>query len=170
MERLWLFERLAVSVAKIDFLDPALSTAGDVRERGVRIEVRRVGLLPAGSIYASSALSLSPAIVRVDLLESAPGAADRMHWHPAMSDGEPGERTVDPTLSGDPARWLWTFLSKLATATGTQDIAPTDDLSDDLAAITDAAEEIVDHAMEGLAQMRQSWPDVQHDHRGLARA
>ncbi len=170
MERLWLFERLAVSVATIDFLDPALSTGGDVRERGVRIEVRRVGPLPAGSIYASPALSLSPAIVRVDLLESAPGAADRMHWHPAMCEGEPGERTVDPTISDDLARWLRTFLSKLGQAIGTRDVAPTDDLSHDLAAITDAAEEIVDHAMDSLAQMRQPWPAVQHDHRGLARA
>lgn len=37
-------------------------------------------------------------------------------------------------------------------------------------AIRDAAEEIVDYTMHALAQMRQPWPDVQHDHRGLARA
>lgn len=168
MERLWLFERLAVSVAKIDFLDPALPAGDDVRERGVRIEVRRVRPLPAGSIYASPALSFSPAIVRVDLLESAPGAADRMHWHPAICAGEPGERTVDPTISADPARWLWSFLAKLDQAIGTHGI--TDDLSHDLAAIAGAAEEIVDHAMDGVAQLRQPWPDVQHDYRGLAPA
>lgn len=96
MERLWLFDQLAVSVAEIDFLDPALADGGDVRERGVRVEVRQARQLPAGSIYASPALSLSPAIARVDLLESAPGAADRMHWHPAMRAGEPGSAPWTP--------------------------------------------------------------------------
>lgn len=169
MERLWLFDRLVVSVTKVDFLDPALSANHDARERGVRIEVRRACPLPAGSIYASPALSMGPAIVRVDLLESAPGAADRMHWHPAMRDGEPGERTVDPALSDDPGRWLSSFLSALGDAVTAPDAAPTERVSRDVTAISGAGDEIVEHTMRALAQTRQPWPDVQHDHRGLAR-
>lgn len=75
---------------------------------------------------------------------------------------------MDPTLSADSAQWLTSFLTQLGPAVGTPDVA--DDLSHDLAAIAAAAEEIVDHAMDGLAQMRQPWPGAQHDQRGLARA
>lgn len=40
---------------------------------------------PGASVYASPGWALSPAVCRFDLLESRPGARDRMHWHPTIS-------------------------------------------------------------------------------------
>ena len=40
MERSWTFDRLAVMMRRIDFLDPALAGQLDVRERGVRVEIK----------------------------------------------------------------------------------------------------------------------------------
>jgi len=45
VERWWVFEQLTVSVARVDFLDPAVASEHDARERGVRVEVR-----PAASV------------------------------------------------------------------------------------------------------------------------
>src|SRR5262245_15299151 len=110
MEYVWMFERLAVTVARIDFLDPAVAAEPAARERGVRIEVRPVTDVAEGSIYSSPSRTLQSAVCRIDLLESAPGAADRMHWHPQMRDGEPGDRTFDPDMPADPVGWLVRFL------------------------------------------------------------
>jgi hypothetical protein len=85
MERVWVFDNLAVAVRRVDFLDPAVADEPDARERGVRIEVRPVPARNQGTIYVSDATALEPAVCRIDFLESAPGAADRMHWHPTVS-------------------------------------------------------------------------------------
>ena len=37
MERLWTFDRLAVTMRRVDFLDPALAGQPGARERGVRV-------------------------------------------------------------------------------------------------------------------------------------
>jgi len=166
MERVWVFERLAVSVARIDFLDPAVAHEPDPRERGVRIEVRPVTTTTAGSIYASTACALHPAACRIDFLESAPNAADRMHWHPQMQDGEPGERTFDHDMPADPVGWLTTFLRD-----GLEDFllhAGITDVQRDLDAIRSAADEIGVAVGAGLVWAREPWPDVEHDERGMA--
>ena len=122
----------------------------------------------AGTVYASPTLSLDPALVRVDLLESAPYAADRMHWHPRMSDGEPGERTFDPGLSRDTGQWLATFLAGLEPVL--RSAHPTevvDRLAADLHTIADARDEIVRAALAVLTKAREPWPQVMHDARGL---
>ncbi|WP_343899297.1 hypothetical protein, partial [Nocardioides aquaticus] len=106
MERVWLLDHLALTLRETDFADPALAGQPGVRERGVRLEVRPVTVTAEGSLYSSPALALAPPVCRVDLLESAPGAADRVHWHPVMHDGEPGERVFDEDLSADPEGWL----------------------------------------------------------------
>jgi hypothetical protein len=171
MERLWMFDHLAVTVAWIDFLDPEIATEPDARERGVRIEVRRVDLSPGGSIYASPGRTLRPALARVDFLESSPGAADRMHWHPSMQDGEPGDRTFDAQMPPDPVGWLRGFLDALEAflvGAGVADVAA---LAEDLAGVRAAADEIGAAVDAGLAWARTSpWPDVVHDTRGLATA
>ncbi len=106
MERIWNFGDIAVSVERIDFVDPAVAHEPDARERGVRVELRPVASSRDGSIYASATTTVGPGSVRFDLLESRPGAADRMHWHPSMHDGEPGGRVFDEELSADPVGWL----------------------------------------------------------------
>ena len=169
MERIWTFSSSAVSVCGIDFVDPALAHEADARERGVRIEVRPMRAHGAGTVYASPTLSLDPALVRVDLLESAPYAADRMHWHPQMSDGEPGNRTFDPELSTDPGQWLATFLTDLdpiLRRAHPSDVV--DGLAADLHSITDARDEIVVSALAVLAKAREPWPEVTRDERGLS--
>ncbi len=168
MERVWLFERLAVCVAWIDFLDPELAGGPDVRERGVRIEIRPLGSASGGSVYASPTRVLDPAVCRIDLLESRPGAADRMHWHPAMRDGEPGDRTFDPEMPPDPVGWLTSFLRDrlegFLAGTGLPDVGR----AGDVAAIRDAAPEIGAVVEDGLAWARATpWPEVERDERGM---
>jgi len=151
MERTWIFDDLAITVARVDFLDPALAGEPDVRERGVRIEVRPLSSQSTGSVYASPTHTLEPAICRIDFLESAPGAADRMHWHPTMPDGEPGDRTFDADMPADPVGWLVSYLHGLGV--------------DDVEA---SAREIGAAVEGGLAWARTPWPDVEHDERGMA--
>jgi hypothetical protein len=166
MERVWVFDRLAISVLRIDFLDPAVAHEPDARERGVRIEVRPAATDRAGSIYASWRRTVEPGIVRIDFLESEPGAADRMHWHPDMADGEPGERTFDTSMPPDPVGWLATFLRA-----GLRDHLASrgvNDVDDDLAAIDAATAEIGIAVEAGLAWAREPWPEAAHDERGMA--
>ena len=92
MERLWTFGRLAVTMRRVDFLDPVLAGQPHARERGVRVEIKPAQARSRGSVYASDVVTLDQALCRCDFLESGPGKADRMHWHPDMADGEPGDR------------------------------------------------------------------------------
>lgn len=172
MERVWLFDRLAVSVRRVDFLDPELVGTSDVRERGVRVEVRPVLRRAAGSIYASDRWELRPAVCRIDFLESSPGAADRVHWHPQMQGGEPGDRTFDVDMPADPVAWLARFWERLhevlpgsGSGSGSGEAEPT---PDDLRGVRAAAEEIGAAVALGLVWAREPWPEVAHDERGMA--
>jgi hypothetical protein len=169
VQRTWLFESYAITVARIDFLDPALVGQPDVRERGVRLEIRPSQSTYQGSVYASSTDVLSPGICRIDLLESRPHAADRMHWHPTMLAGEPGDRTMDAELSADPLGWLAAQLNSfdaLLVRAGVEDVSP---MTPDVDAVRAVADEIVASVADGLEWARQSpWPNAVHDERGLA--
>jgi hypothetical protein len=169
MERAWLFENLAVTVTRIDFIDPAVAHEDDARERGVRMEIRRLDATASGTVYVSPAIELHPALCRFDLLESRPGAADRMHWHPGMTRGEPGRRTFDDTMPSDPQGWVRDRLGDL------RSVLPPAERDDprylaDVAAVAAAADEIVVAVREGLAWAREPWPDIDHDERGMATA
>ena len=169
MERVWVFDELAVSVTRVDFLDPAVASEPDARERGVRIEVAPVRTTTGGSIYASDARSRQPAICRIDFLESAPGAADRMHWHPTMQDGEPGERTFEKAMPPDPVGWLITFLHGLGDFLARSDVPDAEGMSRDVESVRATAREIGAAVEGGLAWARTTpWPDVEHDERGMA--
>jgi hypothetical protein len=168
MERLWVFDHLAVSVTRVDFLDPDIAGTQDARERGVRIEVRPVSSTAAGSIYASDPQALRPAVCRIDFLESSPGAADRMHWHPTMQDGEPGDRTFENAMPPDPVGWLRAFLGDLGTFLERSDLADIAVTAADLDAVRAATGEIGTAVQDGLDWARQPWPDVLHDSRGMA--
>jgi hypothetical protein len=166
MERVWVFDRLAISVQRVDFLDPKVAHEPDARERGVRIEVRPVATDQAGSIYASWTRTVQPGICRIDFLESAPGHADRMHWHPAMHHGEPEDRTFDTSMPPDPVGWLARFLR--GDVRDFVDRAGVPDADADLEAVSNAADEITASVAAGLAWAREPWPEADHDERGMA--
>ena len=110
MERVWTFDQLAVTLRRVDFLDPALVGQAHARERGVRVEIKPAQARPRGSVYASDVVTLDQALCRCDFLESGPGKADRMHWHSEMADGEPGDRKFEAGMPADPRGWLTSFL------------------------------------------------------------
>lgn len=169
MQRAWLFEKFAITVARIDFLDPALVDQADARERGVRVEVRPSQSTRQGSVYASSADLLRPAICRIDLLESRPHAADRMHWHPTMLRGEPGDRTLEAEMSGDPVRWLVVQLMSFDRLLVRAGVADDQAMTSDVLAVRAVAEEIAGCVSGGLDWARESpWPPAVHDELGLA--
>lgn len=157
MERIWAFEASAITAVLVDFLDPALAGQPDIRERGVRLEIRQMTAGSVDTIYSSPAVSLEPAVVRIDLLESAPHKADRMHYHPDMVGGYPDERTYDKTMVEDPIVWLRSYLTRLHQWVG----------QDDGDAMADASEIIAREAAGLLEEARQPWPEVVHDERGL---
>jgi hypothetical protein len=167
--RLFIADRLCVSVEDIDFLNP--NRLQDGRECGVRLELRFVQAddFP-GTIYASRSLSVGRAVCRFDLLESAPRAQDRMHWHPDMPDGEASERVFDDQLRGDPLGWLG---KRLTDAVGTLELAGVDDpkrYAQDAEALARQADAIVAEAAAGLDRFRSAaWPEVAgRDERGMA--
>lgn len=171
MEQVWVFDRLAVTVARVDFLDPALAGQADARERGVRIEVKPAASTFEGSVYASSTDVLRPAVCRIDLLESAPHAADRMHWHPTMPEGEPGDRTFDAAISTDPLGWVSAQLGDLRALLERAGAEHLDSLAEDEHAVREAVPEIAGCVAAGLEWARQEpWPAVTHDERGMAQS
>ncbi len=161
MEKIWVFGSIAVMVEWIDFLDPALTDEPDARERGVRVEVRPASSRAEGSVYASATATLQPAVCRIDLLESRPGAADRMHWHPTMLEGEPGDRVFDAALSADPLEWVTDRLLEV------DDLVPDAGLAD-VTAVRAHVDQIIRDIADGLAWAREPWPEVARDERGLA--
>ena len=168
METAWLFNTLTVTVARIDFLDPAMASEPDARERGVRVEVRPTAWDHVGSVYASPNVTLQPAALRIDLLESAPGAVDRMHWHPTMAGGEPGDRVFDTEIPADPLGWLSGRLDDvlvLLTDAGVADVQRYAGSADQVKQNKPA---ILDAVRAGMEWARDPWPTVEHDERGMA--
>jgi hypothetical protein len=167
--RIYLAERLCVTVEDLDFLNPNRLEEG--RECGVRVELRLVDAdtLP-GSIYASRGLAISRGVCRFDLLESAPGAQDRMHWHPEMPNGEGRKRLFDDELSRDPLGWL---RARLCDAVGTLELSLAEEparYARDATALAGIADTIVADAAATLARFRTTpWPPVaRRDERGMA--
>lgn len=167
-ERCWIFDTLAVIVERVDFLDPALAGQPDIRERGVRVELRPVQRGQNGSIYSSLALSLDPAVCRIDLLESAPGKADRMHWHPVMINGEPDDRVFDVAMPADPIGWLSARLRDVDSLLDQAGVTDRARHAGAVSAIAAESEEIVTAVRAGLDWARQPWPVVDRNERGMA--
>ena len=168
MEHAWLFDTLGVTVERTDFLDPEFASDPDIRERGVRVEIRPTESTHRGSIYASDPITLQPAMCRIDLLESAPGAADRMHWHPTMTGGEPGDRTFDAAIPADPLGWLAERLADITELLAEVGVADAGRHRGSASQVAEQAAEIVAAAGSGLEWARAPWPDVHHNERGMA--
>jgi len=110
MLRVFCVGTLAVTVEDLYFLDPDPAPGQDGPERGIRVEMRILEPQPhRGTIYAAQPIVADQAVWRADFLESVdrgPGSKDRMHYHPAMADSEPGRRVFARDLTADPMTWL----------------------------------------------------------------
>jgi hypothetical protein len=152
------FDRIGVAIGDLYFVDPKPRAGQEGHEHGVRLELRQIdrGDL-VGSIYAAQPISVGAPIWRLDLLESLDGPVgtfDRTHHHPTFTRWDPEHRVFDAELTADPLAWLGRRLSDLealvADAGCDQSVlGPTD-----VAAVREAAPEIVDVVRRLLAQVR----------------
>jgi hypothetical protein len=151
------FDRVAVTVEAIYFVDPDPRPDNEGPERGVRVEVRRVDRFPhQGTVYAAQPFVLGTAIWRADFLESVaagPGSADRMHYHPLMADSEPGSRVFDTAIPADPIGWLREQLSDLDALLAGKVDRP-EDFEADAAALRDEVPQIAAAAATTLERVR----------------
>ncbi|OHV36623.1 MULTISPECIES: hypothetical protein [Pseudofrankia] len=152
------FDRLAVTVRDMYFVDPDPAPGQDGPERGVRLELRLVEPQPwRGTIYASQRIVVDTSLLRVDLFESVergPGSRDRVHHHPTMTDNEPGGRVFDRGLTADPISWLRQRLADpmgLLAAAGVEDLAEYQESADELAA---GVPHVVDAVAANLEKVR----------------
>lgn len=104
------FERVAVVLSDLYFVDPSPEPGQEGAERGVRLELRElVAGEIEGSIYAARPITVADPLWRIDLLEAVdgpPGSFDRTHHHPRFQGWEPGRRCFVPELSAAPLEWL----------------------------------------------------------------
>jgi hypothetical protein len=165
MLNMFAFERVAVVLSDLYFVDPNPRPGQEGAERGVRIELRRIeaGDLK-GSIYSARPITIGAPLWRVDLLETAAGPMgtfDRTHHHPRFKGWEPSERVFVPELSTDPLEWLGNRLRDVRSVLAGARIKPRELGPDDVEAINAAAPDIVDCVRRQL--------DLVHEGR-LARA
>ena len=111
------FERVAVAISDLYFVDPHPMPGQEGAERGARLELRMLerGELH-GSIYSAQPIAVDRPIWRADLLESAdgpPATFDRTHHHPAFTGWDPSPRQFVPELSADPVSWVGERLADL---------------------------------------------------------
>ncbi len=111
------FERTAVVLSDLYFVNPEPMKGQESPEHGVRLEVR---LLHAGdlkgSIYAAQPIEIGELVWRADLLESVdgpPGSFNRTHHHPTQLGWEPGQRVFERELSAFPVEWVGSKLASL---------------------------------------------------------
>jgi len=171
------FERVAVVMSDLYFLDPDPGENQEGAERGVRLEVRLLERAPLhGSIYSAQPINVGAPLWRGDLLESVagpPGTFDRTHHHPAFTGWEPVPRHFVKELSADPLPWVAARLGDLdallAEAGVPSDaVGPTDaqDLRDAVPDIVEAISRLLAGVHEGrlarapegdLASVRAGW-------------
>ncbi|HET9893598.1 MAG TPA: hypothetical protein VFQ44_01445 [Streptosporangiaceae bacterium] len=111
------FDRVGVVMSDLYFVDPNPRPGQEGAERGVRLELRKLGQGELqGSIYSARPIRVDEPIWRADLLEevsSQPGSLNRAHHHPQFTGWNPGHRVFDPELSADPVSWVGKQLSDL---------------------------------------------------------
>src|SRR5947209_18434120 len=152
------FERVAVVFGDLFFVDPQPTKGQEGAERGVRLEVRLLerGDL-RGTIYSAQPIAIEEPVWRVDLFESVAGPTGsfaRTHHHPRFEGWEPGGRRYVRELSADPLPWLEERLGDLATVLEEADVAVADIGDADIAAVRDAAPEIVGAVARLLDRVR----------------
>ena len=166
--RLFTAENLCVSVEEIDFLNP--NALEDGRECGVRVELRAIEPdTGPGTIYVSRGLGIGRGMCRFDLLESAPRAQDRMHWHPSMVDGDPHDRVFDSGIRTDPIGFLGERLRDAVALLKHCGVEDADRFASGAAALAGITDAILADVSATLEKIRsQPWPPVeQRDERGM---
>ncbi|HVL06802.1 MAG TPA: hypothetical protein VM388_12500 [Acidimicrobiales bacterium] len=152
------FERLGVLVGDLYFVNPRPVAGQEGAERGVRLELRMLERRPLqGSIYSAQPIAVDRPLWRVDLLESVdspPGSLDRAHHHPKFDGWEPGERYFVPELSSAPVEWLAGQLAGPAGVLARAGVRAGEVGTGDVAALRDAAPEIVDAVRRLLARVQ----------------
>lgn len=152
------FERVAVVMSDLYFVDPDPLPGQEGAERGVRLEVRLLepGELQ-GSIYSARPIVVDRPVWRVDLLEAVAGplgSLDRAHHHPAFSGWEPAPRHFIDGLSAQPLDWVAARLSDLDALLEQTGMTAADVGAGDTESLRQAVPEIVDALRRLLDRVR----------------
>ncbi len=152
------FERVAVVMSDLYFVNPDPEEGQEGPERGVRVEVRfleRHAL--RGSIYSAQPIAVDRPVWRADLLESVdstPGSLDRAHHHPRFEGWEPGRRQFVPQLTARPLQWVGERLGDLGGLLAEANVAPDEAGEGDAVALKQAVPEILDAAQRLLDRVK----------------
>jgi hypothetical protein len=150
------FDRVAVVVGDLYFVDPEPHAGQEGAEHGVRLELRVIERgEPRGSIYAATPISVDRPVWRADLLEAVGGRPfDRTHHHPVFTDWNPGRRVFVRELSADPLGWVAARLADLPGLLAEAQFPPDTAGPGDAAELRLAAPEIVDVTRRLLDRVR----------------
>jgi hypothetical protein len=153
------FERTAVVLSDLYFVDPHPMPGQESPEHGVRLEVRQLGAGELkGSIYSAQPIEIGELIWRADLLESVdgpPGSLDRAHHHPHFRGWNPGRRAFDPELTADPVRFVADQLADLDGLLGRAGVATDAVTAADAESLRGCLPEIMDAVGRLLAKAQQ---------------
>jgi hypothetical protein len=169
------FDRVAVVLGDLYFMDPKPARGQEGAERGVRAEVRFIQLRDVhGSIYAARPILVDEPVWRLDLLESVvgePGSFDRTHHHPLMRGYEPGSRKFERKLSSEPLGYLKERLLDLPGLLKQAELPADRASAEDIRQLRVCADEIVTATSTMLDRVRQGElaHAVEPDESGLAR-
>jgi hypothetical protein len=150
------FDRVAVVVGDLYFVDPQPHPGQEGAEHGVRLELRLIGRGESqGSIYAATPIGVDRPVWRADLLEAVGGRPfDRTHHHPVFTDWNPGPRVFTRELSADPLGWVAARLADLPGLLAEGQFPPDTAGPGDAEDLRRAAPEIVDATRRLLDRVR----------------
>lgn len=169
------FDRIAVVLGDLYFVDPNPAPGQEGAEHGVRVEVRFIDMQEQdGSIYASRPILIGQPVWRLDLLESVegePGSFDRTHHHPLMRGYEPRARKFERQLSADPLGYLAGRLRDLPGLLAQAELPPESASDEDIRQLDSAVDEIVAATGGMLDRVRRGelGRGVEPDESGLVR-
>ena len=152
------FERIAVVLSDLYFVDPDPTPGQEGAVRGVRLEVRFLDASPLrGSIYSAQPITVDRPIWRCDLLESVAGPAgshDRTHHHPRFDGWEPSHRVFVEELSAAPLEWVGARLGDLPALLHEAGVDPAEVGAGDAGALRDAVPEVLQATASVLRRVR----------------
>ena len=175
MLKLFGFDRIAVVLGDLYFVDPDPAPGQEGAEHGVRVEVRFIEMRQHdGSIYAARPIFVGEPVWRLDLLESVDGdrgSFDRTHHHPLMRGYEPRSRKFERELSSDPLGYLAGRLRDLPGLLEQAELPADRASDDDIRQLQASVDEIVAATAAMLDDVRRGElaHPVEPDESGLAR-